>query len=94
MQRPGERGPRAVSTPAAAHSFVGRDEELAIARAWLAADLPDTAAIHRFDPTTETFHTFELPSDPGNVRQILGRPGEVRAPESAADQLVVIRRVT
>jgi virginiamycin B lyase len=49
-------------------------------------------AIHRFDPAAETFHTFPLPSDPGNVRQILGRPGEVWAPESAADQLVVIRR--
>jgi virginiamycin B lyase len=48
-------------------------------------------AIHRFDPTTERFDTFELPSSPGNVRQILGRPGEVWGAESAADQLVVIR---
>ena len=48
--------------------------------------------IHRLDPATETFDTFELPSDPGNVRQILGRPGEVWGAESAADQLVVIRR--
>ena len=48
--------------------------------------------IHRFDSVTERFHTFALPSNPGNVRQILGRPGEVWAPESAADQLVVIRR--
>lgn len=49
-------------------------------------------AIHRFDPGTETFATFDLPSNPGNVRQILGRPGEVWGAESAADQLVVIRR--
>ncbi len=49
-------------------------------------------AMHRFDPTTETFDTFELPSRPGNVRQILGRPGEVWGGESAADQLIVIRR--
>ena len=49
-------------------------------------------AIHRFDPESETFTTFPLPSQPGNVRQILGRPGEVWAPESAADQLIVIRR--
>ncbi len=49
-------------------------------------------AIHRFDPATEAFFTFELPSNPGNVRQILGRPGEVWGAESAADQLVVIRR--
>ncbi len=49
-------------------------------------------AIHRFDPAAETFDAFELPSNPGNVRQILGRPGEVWGAESAADQLVVIRR--
>ena len=48
-------------------------------------------AIHRFDPVDETFDTFALPSNPGNVRQILGRPGEVWGGESAADQLVVIR---
>jgi virginiamycin B lyase len=45
----------------------------------------------RFEPTTEEFHTFLLPHDPGNVRQILGRPGEVWFPESAADNLIVIR---
>jgi virginiamycin B lyase len=49
-------------------------------------------AIHRFDPSGETFDTFDLPSSPGNVRQILGRPGEIWGAESAADQLVVIRR--
>ena len=45
----------------------------------------------RFDPETEEFEVFDLPSTPSNVRQILGRPGEVWLPESAADQLVVIR---
>jgi virginiamycin B lyase len=45
----------------------------------------------RFDPTTEAFHTYVLPHDPGSVRQILGRPGEVWFPESAADNLIVIR---
>ncbi len=49
-------------------------------------------AIHRFDPTSESFTTFPLPSEPGNVRQLLGRTGEVWGAESAADQLVVIRR--
>jgi virginiamycin B lyase len=46
----------------------------------------------RFDPATERFEVF--PSDrPGaSVRQILGRPGEVWAPESGADRLVVYRR--
>jgi virginiamycin B lyase len=48
-------------------------------------------AIHRFDPETETFETFALPSTPGNVRQLLGREGEVWGAESAADTLVVIR---
>lgn len=49
-------------------------------------------AIHRFDPATETFTTFPLPDEPGDVRQILGRPGEVWGAESAADALVVIRQ--
>ncbi len=48
-------------------------------------------AIFRFDPESEEFDRFDLPSNPGNVRQLLGRPGELWAPESAADQLVVIR---
>ena len=49
-------------------------------------------AIHRFDPRSEVFSTFPLRGQPADVRQILGRPGEVWAPESAADQLIVIRR--
>ncbi len=44
----------------------------------------------RFDPVTEQFDTYPLPHDPGNVRQILGRPGEIWFPESAADNLIVI----
>jgi virginiamycin B lyase len=50
-------------------------------------------ALVRFDPTNDHFDTFALPSSPGNVRQLLGRPGEVWGAESAADQLVVIRQV-
>ena len=45
----------------------------------------------RFDPEREVFDSFPLPSSHGNVRQLLGRPGEVWGAESAADQLVVIR---
>lgn len=45
----------------------------------------------RFDPVTEEFHVYPLPNTPGNVRQILGRPGEVWSAESAADTLIVIR---
>lgn len=45
----------------------------------------------RFDPELEVFHSYPLPGRPGNVRQILGRPGEVWGAESASDHLVVIR---
>jgi virginiamycin B lyase len=51
-----------------------------------------TDAILRFDPRTGDFLSFA--TDDGrtaNVRQLLGRPGEVWGAESAADQLVVIR---
>ncbi len=45
----------------------------------------------RFDPGNETFESFELPATPANIRQIHGRPGEVLAPLSAADQIIVVR---
>ena len=48
-------------------------------------------AMVRFDPTTETFEVFALPSSGAEVRQILGRPGEVWGAESGPDKLVVIR---
>jgi virginiamycin B lyase len=48
-------------------------------------------AILAFDPERETFSSVPLPSSPGNVRQILGRKGEVWGAESAADSLVVIK---
>jgi virginiamycin B lyase len=48
-------------------------------------------AILRFDPTSERFESFPLPSPNGAVRQILGRPGEIWGAESAVDKLVVIR---
>lgn len=59
-------------------------------------------AIWRFDPVTEDFLEFgeacepnrtrcPKPGNPGEVRQLLGREGEVWAPESATDRLVVIR---
>ncbi len=49
-------------------------------------------ALVRFDPETERFTRFALPADPADVRQLLGRPGEVWGAESAADALVVVRR--
>ena len=47
----------------------------------------------RFDPATETWTPFEHVSQPAEVRQLLGRQGEVWGAESAADQLVVVRAV-
>jgi virginiamycin B lyase len=48
-------------------------------------------AVVRFDPETETFTRFDGSAPGANVRQILGRPGEVWAPESGSDRLMVIR---
>jgi virginiamycin B lyase len=48
-------------------------------------------ALVRFDPQQETFEVFALPSPGADVRQILGRPGEVWGAESGTDKLVVIR---
>jgi virginiamycin B lyase len=48
-------------------------------------------AMHRFDPDTETFTTVPLPSPNSNVRQILGREGEIWLPLSGVDKLAVIR---
>jgi virginiamycin B lyase len=48
-------------------------------------------AFVRFDPATEKFDSFTLPSGDAQVRQLLGRPGEVWGAESGTDKLVVIR---
>jgi virginiamycin B lyase len=48
-------------------------------------------ALVRFDPAKEAFEVFPLPSSGANVRQLLGRPGEVWGAESGTDKLVVIR---
>ncbi len=48
-------------------------------------------ALVRFDPASETFTSFELPSPDAAIRQILGRPGEIWGAESAVDKIVVIR---
>jgi virginiamycin B lyase len=47
-------------------------------------------AILWFDPEAETFFKYSLPTPGAEVRQILGRPGEVWLPESANDKLAVI----
>jgi virginiamycin B lyase len=51
----------------------------------------DANAIHRFDPVTETFQTFPSNRPRADVRQLLGRIGEVWGAESGIDQIVVIR---
>ena len=48
--------------------------------------------IDRFDPTTEEFDAFPLPSENAQVRQLLGREGEVWGAESGVDKLIVFRR--
>ncbi len=48
-------------------------------------------AMVRFHPETESFENFPLPSAGAQVRQILGRSGEVWGGESGVDKLVVIR---
>jgi virginiamycin B lyase len=45
----------------------------------------------RFDPATEKFESFPSPRLHANVRQILGRPGEVWLPESGTESIAVIR---
>jgi virginiamycin B lyase len=44
-----------------------------------------------FDPRTEAFKSYPSSAKDANVRQILGRPGEVWFPESGTDRLMVIR---
>jgi len=46
----------------------------------------------RFDRGTETFVSVALPDTDANVRQILGRPGEIWGAASGQDNLVVVRQ--
>ena len=48
-------------------------------------------AVWSFEPRTEKFDKHALPRDSGNVRQILGRKGEVWLPESGTEHITVIR---
>jgi virginiamycin B lyase len=48
-------------------------------------------AVLRFDPANERFESFKSPRPGASVRQLNGREGEVWAPESAKDFLVVLR---
>lgn len=44
-----------------------------------------------FDPRTETFERYPMPREYSNIRQILGRRGEVWLPESGTEHISVIR---
>lgn len=48
-------------------------------------------AMFRFDPGSERFERFGFPREAANVRQMLGRPGEVWLPESGTEHISVIR---
>jgi virginiamycin B lyase len=48
-------------------------------------------AVVSFDPKTEKFASYPMSAKGANVRQILGRPGEVWFPESGTERLMVIR---
>lgn len=49
-------------------------------------------ALVRFVPEKEQFEVFSLPGSPANIRQMLGRPGEMWGAESGTDKLVVVRK--
>ncbi|CAB3709008.1 Vgb family protein [Paraburkholderia rhynchosiae] len=48
-------------------------------------------ALVRFDPRAERFDVFPLPRAHANVRQMMGRPGEVWLSESSTDHLLLYR---
>ena len=48
-------------------------------------------AVVSFDPRTEKFERYPMPRESANIRQILGRPGEVWLPESGTEHISVIR---
>ena len=58
-------------------------------KVWV-SDWPGNALV-RFDPATEKFDSFPSNRPRADVRQILGRPGEIWAAESGTDRLVVVR---
>jgi virginiamycin B lyase len=49
-------------------------------------------SIVTFDPALEKFLSFQIPSSDAQVRQLLGRPGEVLGAESATDKIMIIQK--
>lgn len=77
--------PLPSSQPQSAYAVFVDDRDLVWLSDWR------TNSLVLFDPASEQFRSFEMLSQPAEIRQILGRPGEVWAPESGVDKLVVIR---
>jgi virginiamycin B lyase len=50
-------------------------------------------ALLRFSPVTEAFESFPHAAPGADLRQILGRPGEVWGALSGQDKLVVVRGI-
>jgi len=86
MYDPSSRAWREWKLPGNAHAYAvwvdDRD------KVWL-TDW-STNAIVRFDPVTEAFDTFKSNRDGANVRQMLGRAGEVWGAESGLDRIVMV----
>ena len=47
-------------------------------------------AMYSFDPRREHFERYDFPREATNIRQILGRKGEVWLPESGTEYISVI----
>ena len=83
---PATRKWREWSLPGAAQAYAVYVDEKDVV--WL-TDFGSSALV-RFDPATARFTTLRVRAG-ANVRQLLGRPGEVWGAESGADRLVVAR---
>jgi virginiamycin B lyase len=88
MYDPGRRAWREWKLPGSnpqAYAVFVDDEDIV----WL-TDFGANALV-RFDPRSAEFTPIEFPSAFAEVRQLLGRPGEVWGAESGVDKLVVVR---
>jgi virginiamycin B lyase len=71
-------------TPRAYAVFVDEKDQV-----WV-SDFPGNAIV-RFDPETADFTSYVSDREHADVRQMLGRPGELWGAESGTDRLVVVR---
>ena len=91
MHDPASRSWRTWKMPGAnPHAYAVYVDERDIA--WVAEWTSN--AVYSFDPRTEKFERFDFPRPGTNIRQILGRKGEVWLPESGTEHITVIRTAT